>query len=194
MVNSDRSGCPSTGSPARKPSLGVQSFNASQNPSLSPFSKRTTHVLHPSVVLYNRLFSPGPEAITIAVIASQACTPRKSSVAPSLAASGVEHCVQCAPPSRVLSTVPPVPLAQATVPSTEKIPRRPAVVPERCICQTAVAAGGLDWPKARAEAAKSSVSGRARMGGSIGPFPVPCEWDIELRGFPSISYFLIPDP
>ncbi len=125
------------------------------------------HVPHPSVVLYNRLLSPGPLASTTALIAFQACTPRKSRVAPSLAASGVAHCVQCAPPSRVFSTVPPVPLAQATVPSTESIPRRPAVVPESCICQIGGAAGGLDWAKASAEAAINGRSEIARMGGSI---------------------------
>jgi len=104
--------------------------------------KISFHVLHPSLVLYSLLFSPVPEAITIAVFASHACTPRKSSVAPSVAASGTAHFSQCAPPSVVFSTVPPVPLAQATVPSTESMPRRPAVVPDSCICQTVCVARG----------------------------------------------------
>jgi len=122
--------------------------------------------LQPSVVLYSRLFSPGPEAITIAVSASHAWTPRKSRVAPSVAASGIAQAVQCRPPSVVLSTVPPVPLAQATVPSTESIPRRLAVVPDSCICH-GVCAGSEDWAAAKAEAARSNEIQIAFMARSI---------------------------
>lgn len=137
---------------------------ASQKPlGESGFVNARLHVRHPSTVLYSRLLSPGPLAITIAVCASQACTPRKSSVAPSFAASGTAHFVQCAPPSIVRRTVPPVPLAQATVPSTESIPRSPAVVPESCICHT----GCAGWPKAIAETAHSKLSQWVRMAGSI---------------------------
>jgi hypothetical protein len=59
-------------------------------PSGSVFFNIGVHVSHPSVVLYSRLFSPGPLAITIAVPASQACTPRKSNVPPSLAPSATQ--------------------------------------------------------------------------------------------------------
>ncbi len=161
-----------------KPKSEWTNCTTSKNPFGSSFRKFSDHVLHPSFVLYSLLFSPGPLAITIAVVASHACTPRKSSVAPSLSASGTAHFCQCAPPSVVLSTVPPVPLAQATLPSTESMPRRPAVVPESCICQTGLTgrsvaggictgAGVLDWAAAIAEAAISSVNRITCMGGSI---------------------------
>jgi len=132
-------------------------LSASQKPSLSGLMKINFHVWHPSVVLYSRLISPGPLAITIAVSASQACTPRKSSVAPSFVASGTAHFVQCTPPSMVLNTVPSVPLAHATVPSTEKIPRNPAVVLDSCICHTAAA--GADG----CAAAKAATARRGRI-------------------------------
>ena len=118
--------------------------------------------------------SPGPEDITIAVSTSQACTARKSRVAPSAAASGMAHCVQCAPPSEVLSTVPPAPLAQAVVPSTEMVPstksiaRRSAVVPEFCISQGGLGGAG-DWAAARAETARSRTGLITCMAGSINP-------------------------
>ena len=72
----------------------------------------------------------------------------------------------------VLSTVPPVPLAQATVPSTESMPRSPAVVPESCICHTelleacarAIAAMGVT---ARARASSGAVMRRDGLEGAI---------------------------
>src|ERR1700743_1468399 len=73
--------------------------------------------------------------MTMAVCASLAWMPRKSRDAPSVSASGMAHEDQCSPPSVVLSTVPLAPLAQAMLPSTESMPRRPAVVPESCMVQ-----------------------------------------------------------
>src|SRR5208337_4470387 len=114
---------------------------ASQNPSLSGFVNTSFHVWHPSVVLYSRDKSPLPLDITIAVFASNACTPRKSRCS---APGGTAHACHRYPPSSVRSTVPFVPEAHATPEPTLSMPRKSAAVPElsishcaRAILQTA---------------------------------------------------------
>jgi len=72
-----------------------------------------------------------------------------------------------APPSRVLSTVPSVPLAQATLPSTESMPRRLAVEPESCHLPDFVRsgtafspAGVSDWAAATLAAINAAMKAR----------------------------------
>ena len=111
----------------------------------------------------------------MAVSLSHACTPRKSSVAPSPAASGTVHFVQCSPPSRVRNTVPSVPLAHATLLSTEKMPRRLAVEPDSCNCQSSgaalepagVTAGEEDCAAAATATSSSAFRPKALMARSI---------------------------
>src|SRR5271165_1017088 len=110
---------PLTGSPASNPSSDPSSLSQkampSQNPSLSGFVYSSFQLEHPSVVLYSRDRSPGPDDITIAVLASHAQTPRKSSFS---ALGGIAQLCHMYPLSSVRRTVPFVPLAHATPPPT----------------------------------------------------------------------------
>ena len=112
---------------------------ASKNPSASGFVNTSFHVRQPSVVLYTRLRSPLPLLITSAVCPSKACTPRKSSFS---APGGTAHPCHTNPLSSVRSTVPFVPLAQATPLPGLAMPRRLAVVVESCKVNCALAGDG----------------------------------------------------
>ena len=71
-----------------------------------------------------RDFSPGPIASTYAMSAPNASMSRKSRDSE----SGTATRAQVAPPSTVRTTVPLLPLAQATVSLTALTPRRRSVV------------------------------------------------------------------
>src|SRR5580700_187787 len=92
---------PFTGSPMTVQICLRAQFTASQNPSFSGFVNSSFQLEHPSTVLYSRDASPGPLAITIAVLSSHAQMPRKSSFS---APGGIAHDCHSYPPSSVRKT------------------------------------------------------------------------------------------
>ena len=155
-------------------------MSASQKPSASGFIKTNFQVTHPSTVLYNRDRSPFPLDITIAVIPSNPCTPRKSSLSPP---SGTAHFCQL---------IPPIHCPQHR-PARPRSPRHPAT--QRVNSTQA---------RRRVRVLNLPLSPRHRREQhekkTIGAFP-QCTWecsDFYSSSMPSQSYFfqlrIRPDP